>query len=41
MVPGGVRDMPFLGCLFFEQKINFGISSLVKSQVIINFGVKF
>ena len=24
---------------FFEQKINFGVSFLLKSQVVINFGV--
>ena len=26
---------------FFEQKINFGVSFLVKAQVVINFGVSF
>ena len=26
---------------FFEQKINFRVSFLVKSQVVINFGVSF
>ena len=26
---------------FFEQKINFGVSFLVKSQVVIIFGVSF
>ena len=35
-----VGDVPFLGA-FFEQKINFGVSSLVKSQVVINFRVSF
>ena len=29
--------MPFFGEPFFEQKINFGVSSLLKSQVVINF----
>ena len=29
------------GMSFFEQKINFGVSFLVKSQVVINFGVSF
>ena len=36
-----VRDVPFFGVSFFEQKINFGVSFLVKSQVVINFGVSF
>ena len=36
-----VRDVPFFGVPFFEQKINFGVSFLVKSQVVINFGVSF
>ena len=36
-----VRDVPFFGVPFFEQKINFGVSLLVKSQVVINFGVSF
>ena len=47
-LPGGlpcmlVRDVQFLGCLgaFFEQKVNFGVSFLVKSQVVINFGLPF
>ena len=31
----------FLECLCFEQKINFGVSFLVKSQVVINFRVSF
>ena len=26
---------------FFKQKINFGVSVLVKSQVVINFGWSF
>ena len=26
---------------FFQLKINFGVSFLVKSQVVINFGVSF
>ena len=26
---------------FFKQKINFGVSFLVKSQGVINFGVSF
>ena len=34
-----VRDVPFFGCLF--QEINFGVSFLVRSQVVINFGVSF
>ena len=33
--------MPFFGAPFFEQKINFGVSFLVKSQVVVNFGVSF
>ena len=33
--------MPFFGVSFFEQKINSGVSFLVKSQVVINFGVSF
>ena len=36
-----VRDGPFFGMSFFEQKINFGVSFLVKSQVAINFGMSF
>ena len=36
-----VRDVPFFGVPFFEQKINFGESFLVKSQVVINFGCHF
>ena len=36
-----VRDVPSFGIPFLEQKINFGISSLVKSQVVIDFGVSF
>ena len=36
-----VQDVPFFRVPFFEQKIYFGISFLVKSQVIINFGVSF
>ena len=36
-----VRDMPFVRVPFFEQKINFGVSFLVKSQVVINFVVSF
>ena len=31
--------MPFFGVPFFAQKINFGVSFLVKSQLVINFGV--
>ena len=31
----------FFGVPFFEQKINFGVSFLVKSQVVINFWVSF
>ena len=34
-----LRDVPFLGLAFFEQKTNFGVSFFVKSQVAINFGV--
>ena len=30
--------MPFFGVPFFEQEINFGVSFLVRSQVVINFG---
>ena len=30
--------MPFSGVLFFQQKIDFSVSFLVKSQVVINFG---
>ena len=33
--------MPFFGVPFFEQKINFGVSFLLKSQVVINFEVSF
>ena len=33
--------MPFFGVPFFEQKINFGVLFLVKSQVVINFGESF
>ena len=33
--------MPFFGVPFFEQKINFEVSFLVKSQVVLNFGVSF
>ena len=33
--------MPFFGVPFFEQKINFGASFLIKSQVVIDFGVSF
>ena len=29
------------GVPFFQQKINFGVPFLVKSQVVINFGVSF
>ena len=36
-----VRDVPFLGVPFFEQKMNFGVSFLLKSQVVINLGVSF
>ena len=36
-----VRDLPFYWVLVFGQKINFGVSFLVKSQVDINFGVSF
>ena len=36
-----VRDVQFFGMSFLEQKINFGVSFLVKSQVVINFGVSF
>ena len=36
-----VRDVPFLGVPFFQQKINFGVSLLGKSQVVINFKVSF
>ena len=36
-----VRDVPLFGVPFFEQKINFGVSFLVKSQIVINFGVSF
>ena len=36
-----VWDVPFFGVSFFEQEINFGVSFLVKSQVVINFGVSF
>ena len=33
--------MPFFGVPFFEQKINFGVSFLVKSQVVITLGSHF
>ena len=36
-----VRDVPFFGVPFFKQEINFGVSFLVKSQVVINFGCHF
>ena len=36
-----VRDLPFLGVPFFEQKINFWVSLLVKSKVVRNFAVSF
>ena len=36
-----VRDVPFFGVPFFEQKIKFGVSILVQSQEVINFGVLF
>ena len=36
-----VRDVPFFGVPFFEQNINFGVSFLVKSHLVINFGVSF
>ena len=36
-----VRDLPFFGVPVFEKKINFGVSFLIKSQVVINFGVSF
>ena len=36
-----VWGVPFFGVPFFEQKINFGVSYLVKSQVVINFGLSF
>ena len=36
-----VWDVPFFGVPFFEQKINFGLSFLVKSQVVINYGMSF
>ena len=36
-----VRDVPFVGVSFFEQKTNFGVSFLVKSQVVIKFGLSF
>ena len=33
--------MTFFGVPFFEQKINFGVSFMVKSQVFIAFGASF
>ena len=36
-----VRDVPVFGVPFFEKKISFGVSFLVKSQVVMNFGVSF
>ena len=36
-----IRDVPFFGVPFLEHKINFGVSFLVKSQVVINFGLSF
>ena len=36
-----VWDVPFFGVPFIEQKVNFRVSPLVKSQVFINFGVSF
>ena len=43
---GGTTIYAGTGCAifgvpFFEQKINFGVSFLVKSQLFINFGVLF
>ena len=38
---GGIYHVPFFGVPFFQLKINFGVSFLVKSQVVINFGVSF
>ena len=36
-----VRDVPFFGMPFFQQEINFGVSFLVKSHIVINFGASF
>ena len=36
-----VRDVPFFGVPFFQLKINFGVSFLVKSQVVIKLGVSW
>ena len=33
--------MPFFGMPFFQLKINFEVSFLVKSQVVIKLGVSF
>ena len=33
--------MSFFVVPFFQQNINFGVSFVVKSQVVINFGVSF
>ena len=33
--------MPFFWVPFVEQKMNFGVSFLVKLQVVKNFGVPF
>ena len=36
-----VWDVPIFGVPFFEQKISFGVSFLVKSHVVINLGCHF
>ena len=36
-----VRDATFFGVSFPKQKINLGVSFLVKSKAVINFGVSF
>ena len=36
-----IQDVPFFEVPLFEQRINFGVSFLVESQVVINFRVSF
>ena len=36
-----VRDVPFFGVPFFQQKINFEVLFLVKSQIVINSNKSF
>ena len=36
-----VQDVPFFGVPFIKEKINFGVSFLVKSQVVIGLRCHF